>query len=175
MFLMFGVLGVVGGFMGVVLPMVVIEELRRRAEEIGVSVDEYLLDLITRDSDPREAFDKYLRGARELLELAKEELMRNNLRQASEKIWGACALAIKAYVLARYSKRVESHRELWIYKDKVAEELGNWIRITFKLANSMHTNFYENLATRKDVEDVLNEVEKLVNTITNALEKKLKS
>jgi hypothetical protein len=38
----------------------------------------------------------YLEGAVELLERAEAELKGGELRQASEKIWGACALAIKA-------------------------------------------------------------------------------
>ena len=33
----------------------------------------------------------------------------------------------------------------------------------------MHRNFYENLATREDVEDALREVEKLVETVERLL------
>jgi len=39
----------------------------------------------------------------------------------------------------------------------------------FKLADSIHKNFYENLATREDVEDVLKEVKKLVKSITRSI------
>ncbi|RLE60461.1 MAG: hypothetical protein DRN53_06175, partial [Thermoprotei archaeon] len=41
-----------------------------------------------------------------------------------------------------------------MYKNEIAKEIGDWVRIVFKLADSMHKNFYENLATREDVEDV---------------------
>lgn len=91
------------------------------------------------------------------------------MRQASEKIWGSCALAIKAHALAKKGILLKSHKELWIYKDEVAKELGDWIRGAFRQADSMHKNFYENLATKRDVEDVLKEVERLVKVISEAL------
>jgi len=56
-----------------------------------------------------------------------------------------------------------------VYKNEIAKEIGDWIRIVFKLADSMHKNFYENLATREDVEDVLKEVKKLVKSITRSI------
>ncbi len=157
--------------MELALPRVVVEELVRRAQSLGLSIEEYLLDILTRDMDPDTVVEKYLEGAKQLLEQAREELEKDDLRQAGEKIWGACALAIKAYVLARYGKRIESHRELWVYKNEVAKELGEWVRIVFKLADSMHRNFYEGLATKEDVEDVLREVQKLVEAVVSALTK----
>ena len=95
--------------------------------------------------------------------------MKGDLRQASEKIWSACALAIKAHALARRGMKLESHRDLWMYKNEIAKELGDWVRITFKLADSMHKNFYENLATKEDVEDVIKEVEKLVEKVSKSI------
>ncbi len=151
------------------MPKVVIEELKKRANRAGISIVEYLLDIITRDVDPCIGARSYIKGAEELLEQAREELMKGNLRQASEKIWGACALAIKAHALAKRGMKLESHRDLWMYKNEVAKELGDWVRITFKLADSMHKNFYENLATKEDVEDVIKEVEKLVEKVTKSI------
>jgi uncharacterized protein (UPF0332 family) len=104
-----------------------------------------------RDEDPWEAWRRYLEGAVELLERAEAELKSGELRQASKKIWGARALAIKAHALAKKGLRLESHADLWAYKNEVAEELGSWVRTAFKLAGSMHKNYYENLATREDV------------------------
>ena len=141
----------------------------RRAERAGISIEEYLLDMLMRDCDPETAVERYLAAARELVEQAREELVKGNLRQASEKIWGACALAIKAHALARRGKRIESYAELWTYKNEVAKELGDWVRIVFKLADSMHKNFYEGLATKEDVEDTLREVAKLVEAVARAL------
>jgi uncharacterized protein (UPF0332 family) len=160
-----------GGAEGLGLPRVVIEELRERARRAGSTVEEYVLDLLTRDEDPQEAWGRYLEGAVELLERAEAELMRGELRQASEKIWGACALAIKAHALAKKGLRLESHADLWAYKNEVAEELGSWVRTAFKLADSMHKNYYENLATREDVEDALGEVSRLVDAVAGTLGK----
>jgi hypothetical protein len=67
--------------------------------------------------------------------------------------------------------RLESHADLWTYKDEVAEELGSWVRTAFKLAGSMHKNCHENLATREDVEDALGEVRRLVDAVAWALGK----
>ena len=151
------------------LPRIIIEELKRKADEVGISIDEYLFDIIVRDSDPNMAVEKYLKGAQQLIEQAEEEIKKENLRQASEKVWDACALAVKAHALAKKGARLESHRDLWVYKNEIAKEIGDWVRIVFKLADSMHKNFYENLATREDVEDVLKEVKKLVKSITRSI------
>jgi len=153
------------------LPKFIIEELKEKASRAGVTIEEYLLDILVRDIDPIEGASKYLKGAEELLEQARQELKKNDLRQASEKIWGACALAIKAHALAKKGVKLESHRDLWIYKNEVAKELGEWVRMVFRQADSMHKNFYENLATREDIEDVLKEVEKLVTTISKTIKR----
>ena len=153
----------------VTLPEVIIEELRRRARGVGASIEEYLFDVLTDDEDPIERAGKYLEGAEELLKQSRRELEEGDLRQASEKVWGACALAIKAHALAKRGVRLESHRDLWEYKNEVAKELGEWVRAVFRQADSMHRNFYEDVATREDVEDTLKDVEKLVTTIIKAL------
>lgn len=165
------VLGLAVEDMGLTLPKVVVRELEERSRRAGVTAGEYLLDVLVRELDPAEGSEKYIEGAEELLEQAKQELERNELRQASERVWGACALSIKAYALAKEGKRLESHADLWVYKDEVAEELGDWVRTAFKLASLMHVNFYENLATKRDVEDVVKEVDKLVKAIIASLRK----
>lgn len=151
------------------LPKVAPRELEVRARASGVSVEEYLLDLLLKDADPASGAEKYLEGAEELLAQAKEELSKGDLRQASEKVWGACALAIKAHALHREGRKLESHRELWEYKNEVAKELGDWVRAVFRQANTMHTNFYENQATKEDIKDVIKEVSKLVSKIKETL------
>ena len=125
--------------------------------------------MLLRNADPLEGAEKYLRGASELLEQARRELERGNLRKASEKVWGACALAIKAHALAKRGVSVRSHAELWTYKEEVVKELGSWVRTAFLKADSMHKNFYESLATREDVEDALRDVERLVTTVAKTL------
>jgi len=147
------------------------KRVREAGEKHGMTLEEYIVDLLTKDLDPEERVREYIEAARSLITQAREELERGDLRQASEKIWGACALAIKAHALARKGLRLESHRELWLYKNEVARELGEWVRTAFLKADSMHKNFYEGLATREDVEDSLREVEKLVSAISEHIER----
>ncbi|RLF22233.1 MAG: hypothetical protein DRN15_09635 [Thermoprotei archaeon] len=147
------------------IPHVIFEELRRRAEEKGLSLDEFLAEVSTQGLDPTERAGKYIDAALELIAQAKEELRKDDLRQASEKIWGACALAIKAYAFWRDGEFITSHGELWRYKNKVIEELGEWVRDVWMYANAMHVNFYEGVADRSDVEKALELVSKLVEAV----------
>ncbi len=149
----------------ITLPRVIARRLRVEAEKQGLSLEEYLVELATRSLDPPEKAKEYIEAARELLEQAREELGKGDLRQAAEKLWGAAALAIKAYAWWREGKGLGSHGELWKYKDRVAEELGKWVRDAWNAGNSMHTCFYEGWCTREDVENALEEIERLVREV----------
>ncbi|MBS7633910.1 PaREP1 family protein [Candidatus Bathyarchaeota archaeon] len=153
----------------VFVPEAALRELRRKAEERGISLSEYLLEIAVGDLDPSVLFRRYIEGALDLIHQARLEFERGDLRQASEKIWGACALAIKSHALYERGRKIESHADLWKYKDEVVRELGEWVRTAFMKADSMHKNFYENLATNEDVKDVLEEVNKLVSTLSEKL------
>jgi len=155
--------------MVITIPESIAKRIREAAERLGVIPEEYILELVTKDLDPKERAGVYIEAARDLNARAREELEKGDLRQASEKIWGACALAIKVHALARRGLKLESHRDLWLYKNEVARELGDWVRAVFLMADSMHENFYEGLATREDVEDSLREVEKLVTAVSEAI------
>ena len=155
--------------MPLTIPERMAERIRREAEKQGLAPEEYILEAITRDLDPDERAREYIESASALLEQAKEELRKGDLRQASEKVWGACALAIEAHAAARKRLVPKSHADLWHYKDEVANELGEWIRGAFLMADSMHKNFFEGLATAKDVTVALGEVEKLVKAIREVL------
>ena len=121
--------------------------------------------MLVRGLDPRDRALEYIEAAKELLVQAREELERGDVRQAAEKMWGATALAIKAFAEWREGKRLSGHRELWEYKDVVAGELGEWVRDSWNAGNSMHTCFYEGWCTRADVEKNLVKIEKLVREI----------
>jgi len=157
--------------MVITVPESIAKRIREAAERLGVTPEEYILELISKDLDPEEKVREYIKAARDLIAQAREELGKGDLRRASEKIWGACALAVKAHALARRGLKLESHRDLWLYKNEVAKELGDWVRAVFRQADSMHKNFYEGLATREDVEDSLREVERLVTAVSEAIEK----
>jgi uncharacterized protein (UPF0332 family) len=155
--------------MPLTIPERIAERIRKEAEKQGLTPEAYIIEAVTRDLDPDEKAREYIESASTLIEQAKEELRKGDLRQASEKVWGACALAIKAHAAARKGLVPKSHADLWRYKDEVVNELGEWVRGAFLMADSMHKNFYEGLATAKDVTVALGEVEKLVKAIREVL------
>jgi hypothetical protein len=146
-----------------------VRELKARAEEAGVSIEDYLLERLLADVDPPGKAKAYAEAALDLLRAAEEELRAGDLRQASEKIWGAAALAVKAYAYWRDGVRLASHGELWRYKDKIAAELGDWIRDAWNAANAMHINFYEGWATESDVRKAYEEVKNFVDRVAKRI------
>ncbi len=153
------------------VPRSIAEHIKRLAERVGFSLEEYVVELLVQSLDPENRAVEYINAARELLEEAREELGKNNIRQAAEKTWGAAALAVKAYAWWRESKRLTSHGELWEYSEKVARELGEWVLHAWHSANAMHICFYEGWCTRKHVETALEQVEKLVREVEVKLKK----
>ncbi len=145
---------------------VIARRLREEARKLDLSLEEYLLELLTQNLDPRDKAKEYINASSELLAEAREELKKRNIRQAAEKVWGAAALAIKAYALWKEGRRLTSHSELWKYKSIIASELGKWVRVAFQQADSMHTCFYEGWCDEADVEETLKAVEKLVKAVS---------
>jgi hypothetical protein len=80
----------------------------------------------------------------EFLAKAEDALSKDDLLQASEKAWGAAAHMVRA-VAARRRWRHAGHRELFQVVNRLVEETGDreLVRL-FHVANSLHSNFYEN-------------------------------
>ena len=123
------------------------------------------MELLLRDLDPPERAREYIEAAREPLEQARVELQKGDIRQAAEKLWGAAALAVKAYASWREGRRLASHRELWEYTRRMIEELGDWIQDAWNAGQSMHVCFYEGWCAREDVEEALERIERLVGEV----------
>ncbi len=143
------------------------KRLREKASELGVSVDEYVVEMVTSDLDPIDRAIEYVEAARDLIEEAREELRKGDTRQAAEKLWGAATLAVKAYAYWKERKRLSSHGELWEYKRKLARELGRWIHNSWANAAEMHICFYEGWCAAEDVENALEQVKRLVEEIAS--------
>ncbi len=152
-----------------VIPPRVASQLRAEAEKLGVPVEDIILEKLSAGIDPKEKAKEYILVSMNLLEQAKAELEKGDLRQASEKIWGAVALAIKAYAYNKDNTRLSSHGELWRYKDKIVDVFGQWVRDSWNAAVHMHINFYEGWATKEDVEDAMRKAEKLVEKIRSEI------
>ena len=145
------------------------KRIREKAEKLGISVDEYLVELLSQDLDPRDRAREYIEAAEELLQEAREELKKGNVRQAAEKLWGAAVLAVKAYAYWRDGKRLTSHGELWEYKRKLIKELGKWVHDSWANATEMHICFYEGWCTKEDIENALEAIEKLVREVASRI------
>jgi len=149
----------------IVIKGVSARRLKEEAERLNLRLDEYLLNLLTQNLDPRDRAKEYIEASEELLTEARKKLEKGNVRQATEKVWGSAALAVKAYASWKDGKRLTSHKELWEYKRKLEEELGEWVYDAWMAANGMHKCFYEDWCTEKDVEEALTRVKKLVEEI----------
>ena len=147
------------------VPEGLLASLKREARNRGLSLEELVLEKLSDGLSDEEKVGAYLEAAEALLSGAREALAKGELRQASEKIWGATALAIKAHALAREGRRLTSHSELWEHKELVVAELGPWARDAWAHAASMHVNFHEGWATEADVREALERVGKLVRAI----------
>lgn len=155
----------------VTVPRRVAERVRREAEKAGMTLEEYIIELLSQNLDPRDRAIGYIEAAQELLGEARKELGKGGLRQAAEKLWGVAALTVKAYALQRDGRRLVSYGELWEYKEKLVEELGEWVYDAWMTANGMHTCFYEGWCRARDVEIAVKRIEKLVKTVEEALRK----
>ena len=107
----------------------------------------------------------YRAAGRDLLAQGRRELAGGDTRPASEKGWGAAAQMVKA-VAERRGWAHRSHAALFNVVSRLVAETGDDdIRNLFKVANSLHTNFYENWDTAEGVAGDLNDVERLLDRL----------
>jgi len=104
--------------------------------------------MVRRLSRESEAYLKLLDG---YLREADEALTKENFSQASEKLWGAAAEAVKA-VAAVKGIELRGHRDLWEFVTELDKGRPEWDLLNlFQAANSLHMNFYENWLTPEAV------------------------
>jgi len=152
------------------LPEALARRLAEEAKRRGVSLEELILDELSELMDPVERSKAYWETAEHLLARAEKELAGGNLRQASEKIWGAAALAIKAVAWAKEKRRLASHGELWSFVDELAREMGDeTIRDGWRAATAMHVNYYEGWAPEGEVRACLERVRDLLGRLRELL------
>ena len=96
--------------------------------------------------------NKYAAMSQEYMARAEDYLRQGDLKQASEKSWGATACALKAIGEEREWHH-QSHSLLYDISGQIADELGRQdLRDLFAVARSMHQNFYENWIPQDEVE-----------------------
>lgn len=104
----------------------------------------------------------YRNSAAALLEQARTELAAGDIRQASEKGWGAAAQAVKAIADARDWEH-RNHAALFRVASRLATEtedddINRW----FLTASGLHVNFYENWLDPDAVSVGLDDIDQLV-------------
>ena len=96
--------------------------------------------------------NKYSSMSREYMDRAEDYLRQGDLKQASEKSWGAAACALKS-IAERRGWHHQSHSLLNDISGQIVDELGREdLRNLFAVARSMHQNFYENWYQEDEVE-----------------------
>jgi len=150
----------------ITLPKRIEEKLKEKAQEAGVFPEELGIELLfqslNEELDPQDLVEHYQNLSGKYLAEAKEFLNRGDTVQASEKFWGAAALAVKT-VAAKKGIKLEKHGSLWSFVDKLSKESGDEdILRFFGEANALHRNFYESEMTPKAVGVLSTDIEKLI-------------
>ena len=107
----------------------------------------------------------YRDQSRAYLEQANEELARDDLRQASEKGWGAASQIVKAVAEERGWEH-NGHWELHNVVSLLVEESGDdELRTLFAIANHLYINFYEGWLDRDTVAFHLRQVARFIEKV----------
>ena len=109
--------------------------------------------------------EKYREDGRRLLDQARRELETGDVRQASEKGWGAAAQIVKA-VAEKRGWRHRGHAQLFEAVAVIASEADDAdIDRLFELASGLYTNFYEDWYGTGRVQRGLHDVESFLGKI----------
>ena len=106
----------------------------------------------------------YATQAEIFLRQAHEEFAQGDLRQASEKGWGAASQIVKAIAEARGLSH-KSHADLF---DVVSSLKNPQFNTGFAFANALHTNFYEGWMNKDLVGQYLEGVDTFIGELVAA-------
>jgi len=111
----------------IILPRKLGDKLKEKAAETGYLPDELGVELLRKslneELDPEDLVEHYRALSEKYLAEAKELLKEEDLAQASEKFWGASALAVKR-IAAERGLKLEQHGSLWDFVSKLSKERG---------------------------------------------------
>ena len=112
----------------------------------------------------------YRDASRQLIAQARAELEAGDLRQSSEKAWGAAAQMAKAAASSRGWAH-DQHRHLWTAVKDLTNEAGDQeIHELFVSANGLHVNFYENTYDTQMVALYIGRVEQFIGKVDDILD-----
>ncbi len=117
-----------------------------------------------------ESTSGYADASRELMGKAYQYLAEEDLRQASEKGWGAAAQMVKAVAEERGWPH-RHHRLLYEVIEDLVDATGDVeLSDRFHQASRLHSNFYENWMRRRAVRRHLQFVQELLGKLEPLLE-----
>ncbi len=110
--------------------------------------------------------EEYRTASSTLFDQAMVKLDAGDLRQASEKLWGAAAQALKS-LAERRGWRHGSHREFYRIMRRLRNEFEDPVltRYRFDAAAQLHINFYENWYDEDEIRERAADVRYLVDTL----------
>jgi len=149
-----------------ILPKKIEKKLKEECERSGASIEELALEALCRGMneriDPLDRAELYAKLSEKYLREADDLLAKKDHVQASEKLWGAAALMVKA-VAASKGISISSHGELFSFVRRLGEEEENpELRRLFSVASTLHQNFYENWLSGDVVREYSEDVKQLV-------------
>ena len=109
--------------------------------------------------------EEYRTAAHQLYDQALVELEAGDLRQASEKLWGAAAQVLKSFA-EKHNLEHDSHSHAYrVIREAVREsrnpDVGEW----FKHAEALHGNFYENWMIESEIRSSAADVRRLIDAV----------
>lgn len=109
--------------------------------------------------------ERYRSAPNTLYDQAEVELAAGDLRQASEKFWGATAQAMKS-VAERHDWEHRTNAEMYVIINNLwpltrDQRIRDW----FKSADALHTNSYENWMDEQDVRELSADVRLLIDRL----------
>ena len=100
--------------------------------------------------------DRYEAISNHLLDQARIELNKGDILQATEKVWGSTAHAVKA-VCQRMGWNHHAHNHIAAAANYIATELGREdLRFVFGYLESLHANWYEHQRDATEIRSGIN-------------------
>ena len=133
---------------------------RRKAK----SVEEVILEYVTKDVDPSVRIEVYTKLHEKYLKDAEELYAKGDLAQAGEKYWGAVTALLNAVGEKRGWSHY-THRDYAEIVERLSEELKQPLGRLFASVERLHANYYHSFLTKVNFEahreDALKLIQKL--------------
>lgn len=118
---------------------------------------------------PEDRVRAYRSAAIHYMGNAHEFLSRREFAKTSEFLWGAMSQGVKA-VAALQGRELRHHRQLWDFARELARELDEPdLFLSFRQANSLHSNFYEAGLPAEEVIDSIRPIGAAVSKLLDLL------